>query len=253
LKKKILKKIKKLKNNIMFKRINFTSKILIILALSLVLGACTNSNSVNNQINTNLNINNQINNMDNNNTTNENSRTVLNQKDLAQEYQYVVLSTNYGDIKIQLYTDKTPITANNFLNLAQDGFYNNTKFHRIIEGFMIQGGDPLSKDDKQKDRWGTGSPGYVIPNEDVAGVSNLEGTISMANAGPDTGGSQFFINTADNIALDFDKQPLQSQHSVFGEVVEGMDVVKEIESLEKDSRDRPIEDAIITEVTLVKE
>jgi cyclophilin family peptidyl-prolyl cis-trans isomerase len=237
----------------MFKKIQFTGKILIILTLSLVLGACTNSNSVNKPNKTNLNINNQINNMENNNTTNKNSRTVLNQKDLAQEYQYVVLSTNYGDIKIKLYTDKTPITANNFLNLAQDGFYNNTKFHRIIEGFMIQGGDPLSKDDELKDRWGTGSPGYMIPNEDVTGVSNVEGTISMANAGPDTGGSQFFINTADNISLDFDKQPSQSQHSVFGEVVEGMDVVKEIESLEKDNRDRPIEDAVIREVTLVKE
>ncbi|MFP4515068.1 MAG: peptidylprolyl isomerase [Parcubacteria group bacterium] len=194
--------------------------------------------------------------MNNNNTntsSNENARTVQGQEDLAQEYQYVVLNTNYGEIKIKLYTDKTPITANNFLNLAQDGFYNNTKFHRIIEGFMIQGGDPLTKDDEQKEQWGTGSPGYVIPNEDVEGVSNVEGTISMANSGPDTGGSQFFINTADNVALDFDKQPLQSQHSVFGEVVEGMDVVKDIESLETDPRDRPVEDAVITEVTLVKE
>ncbi|MCF7794782.1 peptidylprolyl isomerase [Patescibacteria group bacterium] len=184
---------------------------------------------------------------------NENNRTVHNQKDLAQEYQYVVLNTNYGDVKIKLYTEKTPITANNFLNLAQDGFYNETKFHRIIEGFMIQGGDPLTKDDKQKDRWGTGSPGYVIPNEDVKEVSNLEGTISMANSGPDTGGSQFFINTADNQALDYNKQPLQSQHSVFGEVVEGMEVVKEIESLETDLRDRPLEDAVITSVELLKE
>lgn len=245
----------------MFKSLNFTSKILLILALTLVLSACTNSNSTNNQTtnnqpntnqtNTNQSINNQSNNMENNN--NENTRTVHDQKDLAQEYQYVVLNTNYGDIKIKLYTDKTPITANNFLNLAQEGFYNNTKFHRVIEGFMIQGGDPLSKDDKQKERWGTGSPGYEIPNEDVEGVSNVEGTISMANAGPDTGSSQFFINTADNEALDFDKQPLQSQHSVFGEVVEGMDVVKEIESLDTDSRDRPLEDAVITEVSLVKE
>jgi len=238
----------------MFKKINFSGKILIVLTLTLVLSACSNSNSVNKQTNTNqTNINqstnNQNNNMDNNN---ESTRTVYDQKDLAQEYQYVVLNTNYGDIKIKLYTEKTPITANNFLNLVQDGFYNKTKFHRVIEGFMIQGGDPLSKDDEQKDRWGTGSPGYVIPNEDVASVSNLEGTISMANAGPDTGSSQFFINTANNEALDFNKQPLQSQHSVFGEVVEGMDVVKEIESLETDNRDRPLEDAVITEVTLVK-
>jgi peptidylprolyl isomerase len=231
----------------MFKKINFSGRILIILALSLVLSAC--SNSVSNQANTNQSINNQNNNMNNNN---EATRTVPGQKDLAQEYQYVVLNTNHGDIKIKLYTDKTPITANNFLNLAQDGFYNNTKFHRIIEGFMIQGGDPLSKDDDKKEFWGTGSPGYVIPNEDVASVSNVEGTISMANSGPDTGGSQFFINTADNQALDFNKPPLQSQHSVFGEVVEGMEVVKEIESLKTDSKDRPLEDAVILEVSLVK-
>jgi peptidylprolyl isomerase len=234
----------------MFKRLNFTSKLLIILALTLVLSACSNSNSINNITNTNQAINNQNNNM--NNINNEDTRTVHNQKDLAQEYQYVVLNTNKGDIKIKLYTDKTPITANNFLNLAQEGFYNNTKFHRVIEGFMIQGGDPLSRNNEQKERWGTGSPGYAIPNEDVASVSNVEGTISMANAGPDTGGSQFFINTANNENLDFNKQPLQSQHSVFGEVVEGMEVVKEIESLETDSRDRPLEDAIIEEVTLIK-
>jgi peptidylprolyl isomerase len=236
----------------MFKKINLSSKILLVLALTLVLSACTNSNSLNNQTNSlnnqSNNINNQTNNMDNNNTNNENQRTVLDQEDLAQQYQYVVLKTNQGDIKIKLYTDKTPITANNFLNLAQEGFYNDTKFHRIIEGFMIQGGDPLTKDDEKKNSWGTGSPGYVIPNEDVQGVSNVEGTISMANAGPDTGGSQFFINTADNVALDFDKQPLQSQHSVFGEVVEGMDVVNKIESLETDPRDRPLEDAVITDV-----
>jgi|AntRauTorckE6833_2_1112554.scaffolds.fasta_scaffold00031_45 cyclophilin family peptidyl-prolyl cis-trans isomerase len=241
----------------MFKKINLSSKILLVLALTLVLSACTNSNSLNNQTNSlnnqSNNINNQTNNMDNNNTNNENQRTVLDQEDLAQQYQYVVLKTNQGDIKIKLYTDKTPITANNFLNLAQEGFYNDTKFHRIIEGFMIQGGDPLTKDDEKKNSWGTGSPGYVIPNEDVQGVSNVEGTISMANAGPDTGGSQFFINTADNVALDFDKQPLQSQHSVFGEVVEGMDVVNKIESLETDPRDRPLEDAVITDVELLKD
>jgi peptidylprolyl isomerase len=227
----------------MFKRINISTKILLVLALALVLSACSNTNSINNQTN----------NMDNNNTNNENIRTVHDQKDLAQEYQYVILATNHGDVKIKLYTDKTPITANNFLNLAQEGFYNNTKFHRIIEGFMIQGGDPLSKNDEQKERWGTGSPDYVIPNEDVQGVSNVEGTIYMANAGPDTGGSQFFINTANNESLDFDKGSPRSQHTAFGEVVEGMDVVRQIESLETDNSDRPAEDAVISEVSLIKE
>ncbi len=225
----------------MFKLKNMKTKIILILALSLVLSACNNSNS-NNKNNMNSDMNNKE----------ESNRTVQNQEDLIKTYKYVKLKTNFGDIKIKLF-EETPITSNNFLNLAQDDFYDGTKFHRVIEGFMIQGGDPLSKDDSLENRWGTGSPGYVIPNEDVSSLSNVRGTISMANSGPGTGGSQFFINTTDNVNLDFDKGDPRSQHTVFGEVVEGMQVVDDIEKVETKYPDRPTEPVIVTEIELLKD
>jgi len=141
-----------------------------------------------------------------------------------------VLETNKGDIEIELFMDKMPITAGNFKKLAEEGFYDGIRFHRVIDNFMIQAGDPLSKDESQKELWGTGGPGYTIEDEFVPGLSNVRGTIAMANIGqPNTGGSQFFINTVDNIGLDFDKPPATSKHPVFGKVVEGMDIVLSIE------------------------
>lgn len=152
------------------------------------------------------------------------------------EGRKVVLETNMGDIVIQLY-DNMPITTSNFEALVVDGFYDGVKFHRVIEDFMIQGGDPLTKDDSKKHLWGTGGPGYKIKDE-FNDNGNLRGTISMANAGPNTGGSQFFINLADNNFLD-------GKHPVFGKVVEGMDVVDSIASIDVDGNDRPVEDVII--------
>lgn len=128
-----------------------------------------------------------------------------------------VLETSQGIIKIELYTEKMPITTGNFIKLAKEGFYDNTIFHRVMPDFMIQGGDPTGT--------GTGDPGYKIEDEFVEGLSNVQGTIAMANTGqPNSGGSQFFINVVDNTYLDFDKQPLSSKHPVFGKVVEGLDV-----------------------------
>ncbi len=108
---------------------------------------------------------------------------------------------------------------------------------------MIQSGDPLSKDDALAAQWGTGGPGYKFDDEIVEGLSNVPGTISMANAGPGTNGSQFFINTADNVFLD-------GKHSVFGAVVEGMDIVTAIEKNKKQPGDRPVEPITITKVTV---
>lgn len=163
----------------------------------------------------------------------------------------VIIKTNTGDITLDLYEEKMPITVGNFLKLAKEGFYDGTKFHRVIGGFMIQGGDPLTKDDTKKDSWGTGGPDYTIDDEFVDGLSNVRGTIAMANTGqPNSGGSQFFINLADNSSLDSDKQPLSSKHPVFGKVIEGMDVVDKIAQTETDSRDRPIQDVIIEEVVV---
>jgi len=148
----------------------------------------------------------------------------------------VLLKTNHGDIKIELYSN-SPITAGNFEKLVNDKFYDGVIFHRIIDGFMIQGGDPTGT--------GTGGPGYEIKDEFIKGNSNVRGTISMANSGPNSGGSQFFINLQDNSNLDWDKQPAQSKHPVFGKVVEGMDVVDKIAKVPKNSEDKPLENVII--------
>ena len=162
----------------------------------------------------------------------------------------VVMETNKGSITIELFTRDMPITAGNFLTLAEQGYYDGIKFHRVIDGFMIQGGDPLTKDDANVARWGTGGPGYAIEDEFVPGFSNIRGTLSMANSGPNTGGSQFFINTADNVNLDFDKQPLTSRHPVFGRVVSGMDVVDAISKVATGARDIPVEPVIIERVVV---
>lgn len=163
---------------------------------------------------------------------------------IASHNPIVVLITTKGNIEIELFVDAMPITAGNFLKLAKEGFYDGVKFHRVIKGFMIQGGDPLSRGDNTA-LYGTGGPGYAIADEFVKGISNVRGTISMANSGPNTGGSQFFINLVDNIGLDFDKEPFTSRHPVFGKVVFGMDVVDAIGETETGARDIPIVPVII--------
>jgi len=152
------------------------------------------------------------------------------------------LRTTKGDIVIE-FSGATPNTVANFTKLAGAGFYNGTKFHRVIPGFMIQGGDPLSKDDSLQARWGTGGPGYQFADEIAADNRNTVGTIAMANSGPNTNGSQFFINVADNSFLD-------TKHTVFGKVIAGLDVVKAIEATPTAAGDRPIEPMVITSVDL---
>jgi peptidylprolyl isomerase len=153
------------------------------------------------------------------------------------------LTTNKGIIEIELLTDLAPNTVQNFAELSQNSFYNGVKFHRVIDGFMIQSGDPLSKDDTMMDYWGTGGPGYSFEDEIHAENHNIVGTISMANAGPNTNGSQFFINTADNSFLD-------TKHTVFGKVVAGMEIVKEIEKVDTYPNDRPIEAVVIESIDI---
>ena len=165
------------------------------------------------------------------------------------ENPIVVLSTTLGDIVLELYRDKAPITSGNFLKLAKEGFYTNTKFHRVIENFMIQGGDPNSKGDDTS-IYGRGGPGYAIEDEFVSGLSNVRGTISMANSGPNTGGSQFFINFGNNTNLDFDKEPLSSKHPVFGNVVGGIDVVDTIIKVETGPGNIPITPVEILSVAI---
>ena len=147
----------------------------------------------------------------------------------------VKLETNHGDIVIELYSEM-PITAGNFEKLVEQGFYDGTIFHRIIDGFMIQGGDPTGT--------GMGGPGYEIKDEFKGNQKNARGTISMANAGPDTGGSQFFINLVNNNFLDM-------KHPVFGKVIEGMDVVDEIAKVDTNSQDKPRVDVVIVKASLI--
>lgn len=156
----------------------------------------------------------------------------------------IKLHTNKGDISLELFETTTPKTVNNFIKLAKDGFYDGVKFHRVIKGFMIQGGDPLTKDDAQSARWGTGGPGYVFEDEIGDANGNFAGTISMANAGPNTNGSQFFINVKDNNFLD-------TKHTVFGKVIDGMDIVTAIENTATDMNDRPIEPVMIESIEVL--
>lgn len=154
----------------------------------------------------------------------------------------IVLKTSMGDITIELYSVDAPKTVDNFLKLARQGFYNGTKFHRVIKDFMIQGGDPLSKLTDQA-RWGTGGPGYTFADE-INARKIVRGSLAMANAGPHTNGSQFFIVTAQATPW------LDGKHTNFGTVVAGMDVVSAIEGLETGEADRPVKDVVIQEVVI---
>lgn len=162
----------------------------------------------------------------------------------------VVVHTNQGDFTLELFVSMVPITAGNFLGLASDGFYDNVKFHRVIgpdesppNGFMIQGGDPNTKDQPQA-TWGQGGPGYEIEDEFHADLMHEgEGVVSMANSGPNTGGSQFFITLDATSHLDY-------KHAVFGQVAEGMSVVRSIGQVATDDRDRPVDPVIIESMTI---
>ncbi len=147
-----------------------------------------------------------------------------------------VFDTNHGTFKVELFEDKAPTTAGNFITLAGNGFYDGLVFHRVIEEFMIQGGDPNGD--------GTGGPGYKIDDEFGEGLKHdSEGILSMANSGPDTGGSQFFITLVPTPWLD-------GKHAIFGKVVEGMDVVREIGGVETGPMDRPTEPVVMNKITL---
>ena len=147
-----------------------------------------------------------------------------------------LITTNFGNIKIKLFPDIAPETVRNFTTLAKSKFYDGTLFHRVIPGFMIQGGDPNTKDSNLKSQWGMGGPGYNIKAE-FNSRSHLRGIISMARSqDPDSAGSQFFIVTADSTFLD-------REYTVFGEVTDGMDVADKIVNLPRDGNDCPQQEA----------
>jgi peptidyl-prolyl cis-trans isomerase B (cyclophilin B) len=146
-----------------------------------------------------------------------------------------IIRTNHGPIHLELYPDEAPKTVNNFVKLANDGFYDRVIFHRVIPDFMIQGGDPTGT--------GSGGPGYTF--EDEFNDHKVErGALAMANAGPNTNGSQFFIVTSESAPW------LDGKHTVFGKVTEGMDVVDEISEVPRDARDKPHDDVVIEDVAV---
>lgn len=150
--------------------------------------------------------------------------------------RHAIIETTLGTFEIELFEDVAPITAGNFIKLAEQGYYDGVIFHRVIPDFMIQGGDPTGT--------GTGGPGYTIQDEFAAGLKHdVPGILSMANSGPNTGGSQFFVTTIATPWLD-------GRHAIFGKVVEGMDIVHAIENTPRNPADKPLEDVVMTKVTI---
>jgi peptidyl-prolyl cis-trans isomerase B (cyclophilin B) len=174
------------------------------------------------------------------NQTNTNMETTDNTS--KKQNQVATLDTNQGKIKIELYADVAPKTVENFVKLAGEGFYEGIKFHRVIKDFMIQAGDPLSKDESKKDSWGTGGPGYKFDDEKVT-LDYKRGIVAMANSGVNTNGSQFFIMQKDNLTM-------PKNYTIFGNVIEGMDVVDKIAATATDSNDRPLENMVINKITI---
>ena len=155
----------------------------------------------------------------------------------------VNIETNHGNISFNLLPDLAPETVRNFVTLAKKGFYDGTLFHRVIPGFMIQGGYPNTKDPNMKNQWGMGGPGHTVKAE-FSTRSHLEGIVSMARStDPDSAGSQFFIVTKDSTFLD-------REYTVFGEVTEGMDVAHKIENLQRNQNDCPLEDAKMVKISI---
>ena len=160
---------------------------------------------------------------------------------VEKEFSRVVLETTQGNIEIKFFPQQAPKAVENFMRLVKRGYYDGTLFHRVIKGFMIQGGDPFTKDDTMMDRWGTGGPGYQFEDE-INDQKIVRGVLAMANAGPGTNGSQFFIVTAESAPW------LDGKHTVFGKVVKGMDIVDRIENVRTGERDIPATPIVIKSI-----
>jgi len=160
-----------------------------------------------------------------------------------------IISTSKGTITLELYSDKAPKTVENFEKLTTSNFYDGVKFHRVIKGFMIQAGDPLSKNASQINAWGTGGPGYKFNDEinvsdELYKTGYVRGTLAMANSGPNTNGSQFFIMHADG--------SLPPLYTIFGKVISGIEVVDAIANVPTGQADRPLTDVVINKITIEK-
>ena len=176
---------------------------------------------------------------------NKNNNNDIKNMTTEEKNPIAIMKTSVGDIKMELLKNLSPKTVENFIQLSKNNFYNGTKFHRVIKDFMIQGGDPLSKDDSKKQFWGTGDPGYKFDDE-FNNVKLVKGSLAMANSGPNTNGSQFFIVTADATPW------LDGMHTNFGTVIEGLENVMNIQNVETDPSDKPLQNIIITEIEIIE-
>ena len=157
--------------------------------------------------------------------------------DISNEYS-AVIKTSMGDMSIEFFTEDAPLTVNNFINLSRDGYYDNVIFHRVISGFMIQGGDPSGTGHGEMGKF----PGYKFEDELNNQRSYDKGILAMANAGPDTNGSQFFIMHVD--------YPLPYQYTIFGFVNDGLDIIDKIASVETGDGDKPVNDVVIESIEI---
>ena len=157
--------------------------------------------------------------------------------DISKKYT-AVIKTSMGDMSVEFFTEEAPMTVNNFINLSRDGYYDNVIFHRVISGFMIQGGDPSGTGHGEMGKY----PGYKFEDELNNQRSYEKGILAMANAGPDTNGSQFFIMHVD--------YPLPYQYTIFGFVNDGLDIIDKIASVETGDGDKPVNDVVIKTVEI---
>lgn len=162
---------------------------------------------------------------------------------VSEKITSATITTNKGVIEVTFATN-TPMTVANFAKLSASGFYNGVRFHRVIKDFMIQTGDPLSKDIANKAAWGTGGPGYKFNDELTGNEQYPLGTLAMANAGPNTNGSQFFIVTANP------GYPLPPNYTVFGHVTKGIETALAIQNVATDAGDKPLQDVIVESITV---
>lgn len=163
-------------------------------------------------------------------------KPLKNNRKVSMSNRIAKFTTNMGEFKVELFEDKAPITTKNFISLAEKGYYNGLIFHRVIDKFMIQGGDPTGT--------GSGGPGYTIKDEFSKDLRHDgPGVLSMANAGPNTGGSQFFITLVPT-------QWLDGHHSVFGKVIEGLDIVQKIGKVKTGPNDRPVSEVVMEKISI---
>ena len=192
-----------------------------------------NENSVElGNVNEGVNVNEEVNEMNNNKVYSDMPEMNI---DVSKKYT-ALIKTNMGDISVEFFTEDAPLTVNNFINLSRDGYYDNVIFHRVISGFMIQGGDPSGTGHGEMGKY----PGYNFEDELNNQRAYEKGTLAMANAGPNTNGSQFFIMHVD--------YPLPYQYTIFGSVTDGLEVVDKIASVETGDGDKPVNDVVIESI-----